>query len=444
MNIISVGKTVRILGALPQGVYTTPSSVLYVYGYECNVIEEAYALGAEMGRFSRCVSKAVPLQGVPKLGEEVKPVDEKCGEVGCGYRPVGADLLFSGRHVAVVGGTGAGKTTLLLRALEHTEKNAVVLAYHPDLLELKKAGYRVVKPQLNICDLDEEVIKMVIGFHRLQNEPVKMSRYLHMLLPIACKHYREFNKPPHEMLKLLIEAVTLLEFLESRCKVAQLGAEQESETVLCRLKEVLRQELGQFRYNIVRELSKERDAQSLQSLYFYLSYAVAKNSDMFGEDAVYEGRVVVDITESLALITAGIEPAVAAVLSHIFDSGVRGYKEGRVRELYVVIDEGAALVANQYIRQIITLLLQQGRKFGRFLIFATQPIKDVYDLLSNFHTIILGRVAGSMAIKELAKSLPNVPTPLLASLPSMPPLHMTAVSPNGILPFRVLQPSWRT
>lgn len=435
------GNKVAILGVLPPGVYKTPSGRIYVTHHECAVPEQAFLADFDVSQFAACFSYGVVLEGSPAVGEELERAEEECGAVGCsGLGGVDSDVLFSHRHVAVIGGTGSGKTTLVMRSIEHFdgEGRVVVLAYHTDLLELSRLSHvDVITPSVDICDLDFQSLFMLFQFHRLSTEPVKMQRYLRTLLPVACEASRRLGVQSHEALLLLLRLLVMLEPIEARCRGSLVGAE---DGLYCKLRKLLEEALGQFKYNVVKDLAKGRDADSLNSLLMYAELAFGY--DQLGETRILGGKpvTVVDITPSLTLITGALEGRLAALLSILFASRV---KNNTSEPLYVVVDEFAALSSVDYIHQVFKLLLMQGRKFGIFLIVAGQPDPSIYDHLPNFHRIVLGRIAGSKAIKELAAGLPNVPVEILRALPTLRPLEMISVDSERITPFKVLHPSWR-
>ncbi|MGC9119600.1 MAG: ATP-binding protein [Thermoproteus sp.] len=441
-KIISISnRKVKILGRLENGVYRAPRGTVYVYGYKCAAPEEAYLL-RNISQFTTCTSSGIILEGSVEVGDSVEPAGEACGSVGCAHVPVGPEVLLARRHVVILGGTGAGKTTLLLRALSEANDDAdiIVIAYHPDMYELADGGFDVVAPRFNICDFEPHIDYMLLGFHRLPNEPLKQERYLQLLLPVACEASKKLQLKPHEALQLLVEIVGMLDFLEQRCRGGSLLDQGQQESIMCQLLSMLREELGGFKYNMIKDLARERDRQSVESLYFYMLRAF-KDSDMYSDQTMpLEGRIVVDLTHTLSLITADIEAVLTAVLDRVF---ARSRSGNNGRPVYVVVDELAALANNQYVMTSVEQLLRQGRKFGVYLIAAAQPAPEITSLLANFPAAILGRTAGDEALRRISASLPNVPTAILASLPALQPLRMVLVEGDRILPFRVLQPRWR-
>ncbi|MEM1890721.1 MAG: hypothetical protein QXN04_11390 [Pyrobaculum sp.] len=433
------GNRVVVWGKLPSGVYTSPSGAVYISHYECAVPEQAYMADFDISQFATCLSYGIVIYGSPAVGEALSKAEEKCGGVGCGATPVDSDVLFARRHTAIIGGTGSGKTTLIMRAIEAggIEGRVVVLAYHTDLLELSRLPHvEVITPTVDICDLDYQSLFMLLQFHRLSAEPVKMQRYLRMLHPVACEAARRFGLPSHEALLLLLRLLVMLEPIEMRCRGALVGNSEES--LYCKLRKLLEEALGSFKYNVVKDLAKGRDADSLNSLLMYAEMAFANG---LGETRILGDKpvTVLDITPSLSLVTGALEGRLASLLSILFANKVKTGGE----PLYVVIDEFAALSSVPYIHDVFKLLLMQGRKFGIYLIAAGQPDPSVYDLLPNFHRVILGRIAGSRAIRELAAGLPNVPSEILRSLPALKPLEMVSIDHDRIIPFKVLHPSWR-
>lgn len=429
-------------GRLPPGVYKTQNSVVLITRSSCEVPEQAFLADFDVSQFAMCFSYGITIHGQVNVGEGLTKAEEMCGNVGCGHAPVDTELLFSHRHVAVIGGTGSGKSTLIMRSVEHYNDDAdvVILAYHPDLLELSQLPHvEVVRPRVNVCDLDYQSLFMMLQFHRLSAEPVKMQRYLRMLLPIACDASKELGIPPHETLLLLLKLLVMLEAIEQRCKAASLVGNNE-ESLYCQLRQILEDKLGKFKYNVVKDLARSRDAESLNSLLMYAEMALTSESfdaksHLIGTKPV----TVLDITPTLSLIIGQIEGRLASILSTIFAQRLQNNK----RPLYVVIDEFTALSSVEYLHQVFKLLLMQGRKFGVYLVAAGQPDPSLYDLLPNFHRVILGRIAGSRAIRELATGLPNVPAEILQTLPTLKPLHMIAVDATSIMPFKTLHPSWR-
>lgn len=442
-RIVKISRNkVAVLGLLKQGVYETSTSKILITSSDCSLPEEAFQADFDVANFVTCLSFGIVLSGEPKIGDIVRQANEKCGDVGCGVEPIDSDILFGSRHVAIIGGTGSGKTSLIMRAVEKFKGNGkiVILAYHPDLLELSVLPHvEVVQPKINICDLDYQSLFMLLQFHRLSAEPVKMQRYLRMLLPIACKASKKFGEQSHEVLLDLLHILTMLEDIEQSCKSTALVADGK-DIRICRLRQLLEEELGRLKYGAVKHLARSRDAESINSLLMYSEMALTSN--LFGETKLLGDKpvTVVDITSALSLIVGQIEGRLASILSLIFTQRIR---ENRTEPLYVVVDEFVALSSVEYIRQIFELLLMQGRKFGIYLIVAGQPHPSIYDLLSNLPSTTLGRVAGSHSIKELATSLPNVPTEVLRVLPTLQPMEMIGVSADRILPFRVLHPSWR-
>lgn len=442
-KVVKVNKNkVVVLGKLPQGIYETSSGYVYITHSKCALPEQAFYADFDVTRFSTCFSYGITISGAATIGESVMKVEEQCGNVGCSYRHVDSDMIFNRKHIAIIGGTGSGKSTLIMRSVEHYNDDAdvVILAYHPDLLELSQLSHvEVVRPRVNVCDLDFQSLFMILQFHRLSAEPVKMQRYLRMLLPIACDASKELGIPPHETLLLLLRLLAMLEAIEQRCKAASLVSSNE-ESLYCRLRQFLEDKLGRFKYNVVKDLSRNRDAESINSLLMYAEMAFA--NEFFDTKPYLIGTkpvTVLDITPTLSLIVGQIEGRLASILSIIFAQRLQNNK----KPLYVVIDEFAALASVEYLYQVFKLLLMQGRKFNIYLVAAGQPDPSLYGLLPNFHKVILGRIAGSRAIKELATGLPNVPMEILHTLPTLRPLQMVAVDTTEIVPFRVLHPSWR-
>lgn len=445
MRVVKIsGKNVTVLGRLPPGVYATPEGRILITKTSCTAPEQAYLADFDISGFTLCFSHGIVIEGEVSVGESVERVGEICGAVSCSYKEID-NILFRRRHVAIIGGTGSGKTTLIIRHIEQTPPEngrVVVLAYHSDLLELSRLPHvKVVRPRVDICDLDYQSLFMLLQFHRLSAEPVKMQRYLRMLLPAACEASRQLGVPSHEALILLLRLLTMIETIESKCKAQPLVG-NSSESLYCKLRQVLEDHLGRFKYNVVKDLARGRDADSLNSLLMYAEMAFA--SDFTGRTEIISDAPVtlVDLTPALSLITGHIEGRLASLLSILFAQRASG-GVGNAQPLYVVVDEFAALSSVEYVHNVFKLLLMQGRKFGIFLIAAGQPDASIYDLLPNFHVVILGRIAGSRAIGQLATGLPNVPTAVLRVLPVLKPLEMIMTEEDRITPFRVLQPSWR-
>lgn len=437
------GNNVVVLGTLPQGVYATPRGRILITRTECTTPEQAYLLD-DISPFVHCLSHGIVLEGTPAVGDAVQRAEEQCGPVGCSaVEPLSSSALFDKRHVAIIAGTGAGKSTLIMRAVERFEEDGkvVVLAYHPDLLELSRLPHvAVVQPRVNLCDLDYQSLYMLLQFHRLSAEPVKMQRYLRTLLPIACRAASELRLPPHEALLLLLRLLVMLEAIEVKCKSQGLLSEG-NDGLYCKLRQLLEDSLGKFYYNVIKDLARNRDTDSLNSLLMYAEMAfaqqfLAESSEVLSDKPV----TLIDLTPALSLVVGQLEGRLAALLTILFNSKLRAQDS---EPLYVVVDEFAALSSVEYIHQVFKLLLMQGRKFGIYLIAAGQPDPSLYDLLPNFHRVILGRIAGARAIKELAVGLPNVPTAVLQTLPTLRPLEMVLIDSDRIVPFRALHPSWR-
>jgi len=413
---------------------------------------KAGRVNVELGIAPENTSKAILIGDVteyPKAGEKVQLVaymDQLTSDEVAVVTPFGPFDPWRDRmtHLTIFGRTGVGKSVLVLYLILHAVSKgykAVILDYHGEYREaaedFAKRGLRVIYydvPKVNLCRTPPEVLAAIFGILPVLDKAPKMAHYMQLMARLACEapaEIRQLFDNPVELIKAIAETIILINWLESRCgsKLDIPSKPDPVQTKLCQVKSYVQNKLTPFEYNLLKDLVKERDRESLESLYRYMSVLnLFKNIVSLNEDVEFEGYDVVIINLSIALSqTSFAIPIAIHVINKVFNSAGR---------IVLFIEEAPALFASEYIRNAAENIVRQGRKFGIFVVIVTQMPLEIMAQTA----LVLGNIANARYIKEVQSRVPHMADPLRFVLTILRPWYFVYIDNTGnIIPVRILR-----
>jgi len=410
----------------------------------------------ELGILPENTSKAVIIGEIvvhPNAGEKVRLVarlDELTSEEDAVITPFGGFDPWKGRmtHITIFGRTGVGKSVLLLALVLLAVRKgykAVILDYHGEYKEsvgdFIRMGYRVVYhdlPKVNICRTPPEVLAAVFGILPVLDRAPKMMRYMQMIAKLACEapqEVKEMFEDAVDLIKAIAEAIILVNYLDAECDKPRIDSfaggkrTDDVERKMCRLKNYIRERLTPFEYNMLKNLVKDRDRESLESLYRYMAQLdLFRGIISLDEDIALEGYdiVIVNLSIALSQISFAI-PIAIHVINKVFTSP---------EKIVLFVEEAPALMASDYIRASIENLVRQGRKFNKFVVIVTQAPLEVMSQTN----LIIGNIANSRYIKEVMSRVPHMSDALRFVLPIIKPWTFIYIDTTGnIVPVKILR-----
>jgi len=414
-------------------------------------------IDVELGILPENTSKAVLVGEIvvyPNAGERVKLIahmDELTSEGAAVLTPFGQFDPWANRmsHLTIFGRTGVGKSVLLLYLIQlviRKKFKAVVLDYHGEYKEsvedFVKMGYRVAYydvPKISLCsNTPPEVLAAVFGILPVLDKAPKMMRYMQLISRLACEtpqEIRELFGDTVELLKGIAEAIILINMLDSECDKPRMDSYMNNRRVddaerrMCMLRNHIKSKLTPFEYTMLKNLTKERDRESLESLYRYMSSLdLFRDIITLDEDIMFEGYDIVFVNLSIALSQISFAiPIAIHVINKVFTSAER---------IVLFVEEAPALMASDYIRLSIENLVRQGRKFNKFVVIVTQSPLEVMAQTG----LIVGNIANSRYIKEVLSRVPHMADPLRFVLPILRPWTFVYIDSTGnIVPVRILR-----
>jgi len=398
------------------------------------------------------MSKAVLIGRVavyPRAGDRVRLVttmDELTSDKDVIVTPFGEFDPWAKRmgHVTIFGRSGVGKSlsllALILRAVQKGFK-AVILDFHGEYREavedLLKRGYSAVYydvPKINICKAPPEVLAALFGILPVLDKAPKMYQYMQRIATLACKAPPEIKAmfdSPVDLLRAIAEVIIMLPMLDESCgignKVQKLDAGKPEEPE-CRILRYIYDSMRPFEYKLLKNLLKERDRESVESLYRYMEALNAfRDIVSLDEDIVLDYEIVfVNLSVALSHISYAI-PIAIYVIDKVFSSSGR---------IVLFVEEAPALMQSERIKNALENLVRQGRKFWIFVVLVTQVPLEIMAQTS----LLVGNIANQRYIKEVLSRLPHMSDALRYILPLLPPWHFIYISHDGdIIPVKIVR-----
>jgi len=399
------------------------------------------------------MSKAVLIGRIvvyPRAGDKVylmTTMDELTSDRDVMVTPFGEFDPWAKRtgHVTIFGRSGVGKSLSLLALILRTVQKglkAVVLDFHGEYREavedFLKRGYKAIYydvPKINICRAQPEVLAALFGILPVLDKAPKMYQYMQRIAQLACKAPPEIKAmfdSPVDLLRAIAEVIIMLPTLDESCGIGNrvqkldVGRPEEPE---CRILRYIYDSMRPFEYKLLKNLLKERDRESVESLYRYMEALNAfRDIVSLDEDIVLEGYDIVFVNLSVALshISYAI-PIAIYVIDKVFNSP---------EKIVLFVEEAPALMQSERIKAAIENLVRQGRKFWKFVVIVTQVPLEIMAQTS----LLVGNIANQRYIKEVLSRLPHMSDALRYILPLLPPWHFIYISHDGdIIPVKIVR-----
>jgi len=360
---------------------------------------------------------------------------------------IGGHKVFGLSHVFVLAMTGSGKTLLELAHIyellmkkrngeippEYGDVKIVVLDYHgefkPAEEDFKNMGFDTLyleRPYINLCNSPPDVLAAIFGILPVMERANKMMHYMQLVTQLACSAPEELKskyEDPVDLIGEIMNVIIHLPFYHKNCREGTLtGGKRYKE---CIVHEYVKRMLGE-KYDLYLELLEERDADSVLSLarYSFKELEAYRGMITLGQDIPIDKYDATFINLSIALSNSNYAiPIAIYVISRVMASP---------HTVVLFVEEAPALARHYAILNMLMIVAEQGRKFGKFEFIVSQ---EPLDMMSNAE-LIVGRITSDKYIEQVLARSPNMSSVLASLLPILRPWEFLRIG-QTTLPIRL-------